>query len=87
MFRKWRTTAADHLEKPRTLNQRLDQMGPHYRAVCGQLHRVLAITEAHASTDPPHMEHNTLELVIRLLSEVNTELQSSRTQPDQQTPA
>jgi hypothetical protein len=41
--------------KPRPLNERLDEMGIHYRPIYGNLTRVLAIME-HASTlSPPHM--------------------------------
>ena len=43
--------------KPLTLNQRLDLMAPNYRfrAVCGQLHRVMAIIENAAMYDPPRI--------------------------------
>jgi hypothetical protein len=60
--------------KPLTLNQRLDQMGPRYRAVCGRLSRALAIIEDAAGSDPPHMSPTRLEAVIGMVAETATEL-------------
>jgi hypothetical protein len=61
-----------------TLNQRLDQMGPRYRAVSGSLYRALAIIENAAASDPPSMSPTQLELVLRLVTESAAELAATR---------
>jgi hypothetical protein len=60
--------------KPLTFNQRLDQMGPRYRAVCGLLTRALAIIEDAASSDPPDMSHTRLQAVLEMVNEAATKL-------------
>src|SRR5262245_12831151 len=60
--------------KPLTFNERLDQMGPQYRAVCGRLTRALAIIEAAASSNPPNMSPTQLEFVVRLVAESGADL-------------
>jgi hypothetical protein len=45
--------------KPLTFNQRLDQMGPRYRAVCGLLTRAFAIIEDAAGSDPQYVTYPT----------------------------
>jgi hypothetical protein len=53
--------------KTTNLNQRLDEMGPHYRAIFGRLTRVLAIVEAAASQNPPRMTTGQFETAIENL--------------------
>jgi hypothetical protein len=61
-------------QKPLTFNQRLDQMGPRYRAVCGQLTRVFAIIEDAASSDPPEMSPARLQAILEMVNQAATEL-------------
>lgn len=61
-------------QKPLTFNQRLDQMGPRYRAVCGRLNRAFAIIEDAASSDPPDMSPARLQAVLEMINEAATEL-------------
>jgi len=49
---------------PTTLNQRLDEMGPRYRAIFGRLTRVLAMIEYAASQKPPRMTPKQFEVAI-----------------------
>jgi hypothetical protein len=44
--------------KPRPLNERLDEMGIHYRPIYENLTRVLAIIENASTLNPPHMTLN-----------------------------
>ena len=52
---------------PTGLNQRLDEMGPHYRAIFGRLTRVLAIIENASSKKPPGMTSGQFNTVIENL--------------------
>jgi hypothetical protein len=61
-----------------TLNQRLDQMGPHYRAVSGLLFRALAILEDAAGSNPPYMSPDRLELVHKCVAEAAAELEAQK---------
>jgi hypothetical protein len=63
--------------KPLTFNQRLDQMGPRYRAVCGLLTRALAIIEDAAGSDPPDMSPR-LQAVLEMVNEAAAELAEAR---------
>jgi hypothetical protein len=60
-----------------TLNQRLDQMGPHYRAICGRLHRAVAMIEHAAGSNPPNMSLARLEAVIRMIVETGADLEEA----------
>ncbi len=64
--------------KPLTFNQRLDQMGPRYRAVCGRLTRAFAIIEDAAGSDPPDMSPTRLQSVLEMVNEAATELAEAR---------
>jgi hypothetical protein len=61
-----------------TFNQRLDHMGPRYRAVCGTITRALAIIEAAAMSDPPDMPPARLQVVLALVNEAAAELAEAR---------
>ena len=61
-----------------TFNQRLDQMGPHYRAASGNLSRALAIIEDAASSNPPYMSSDRLELVHKCVVEAAAELEAQK---------
>lgn len=63
---------------PLTLNQRLDQMGPRYRAIAGRLHRALAIIEDAASSDPPEMSPARFELVFESVTQAAADLAEAR---------
>jgi hypothetical protein len=60
-----------------TLNERLDQMGPQYRAICGRLHRALTMIENAAGSDPPNMSLTRLEAVIKLIIETGADLEKA----------
>ena len=66
-----------------TLNQRLDQMAPNnipgYRGVCGLLARALAIMEDAASSDPPNMPPERLDVVCKDVAEALEELRRIQT--------
>ncbi len=62
---------------PTTLNQRLDKMGPSYRAIFGRLTRALAIIESAASTKPPRMTPNQFEVAIDCLAASTAELKDA----------
>jgi hypothetical protein len=64
--------------KPLTFNQRLDQMGSRYRAVCGLLTRAFAIIEDAASSDPPHISAARLQAVLKMVNEAAAELAETR---------
>ena len=64
--------------KPLTLNQRLDQIGPRYRAICGGLARALAIIEDAAGSDPPEMSPARLQAVLEMVTEAAAELAEAR---------
>jgi hypothetical protein len=59
------------------LNQRLDEMGPRYRAIFGGLTRVLAVIENAASKNPPHMTPAQFEMTIELLESSTAELKAA----------
>ncbi len=63
---------------PLTLNQRLDQMGPQYREICGRLHRVVAVIEHAASSDPPVMSPANLDWVLEVIPAVAALLAEAR---------
>jgi hypothetical protein len=63
---------------PLTMNQRLDHMGPRYRAIAGLLHRALAIIEDAAISDPPSMSLTRLELVLEQVTAAAAELAEAR---------
>lgn len=54
-------------EPAASLNQRLDEMGPYYRAIFGRLTQVLAIVENAASKNPPRMTPAQFETTIENL--------------------
>jgi hypothetical protein len=60
-----------------TLNERLDQLGPQYRAICGRLHRALLMIEAAARSDPPDMSLTRLEAVIKIIIETGADLEKA----------
>jgi hypothetical protein len=60
-----------------TLNQRLDQMGPRYRAVYGKLYRVLAILEDASRSEPPYLEPSRLESIRGMVAQTAAELGGS----------
>jgi hypothetical protein len=62
---------------PTSLNQRLDEMGPGYRAIFGRLTRVLAMIEHAASTKPPRMTPKQFEAAIDLLESSTAELKEA----------
>ncbi len=62
---------------PASLNQRLDKMGPRYRAIFGRLTRALAIIESAASTKPPRMTPKQFELAIDCLASSTAELKEA----------
>jgi hypothetical protein len=59
------------------LNERLDQMGPQYRAICGRLRRALAMIEDAAGSNPPDMSLARLEAVIRIIIETGADLEKA----------
>jgi hypothetical protein len=59
------------------LNQRLDEMGPRYRAIFGALTRVLAVIENAASKKPPRMTTAQFEMTIELLESSAAELREA----------
>jgi hypothetical protein len=61
-----------------TLNQRLDQMGPHYRAASGLLSRALAIIEDAEGSNPPYMSPDRLELVHKCVVEAAAKLEAQK---------
>ena len=61
-----------------TLNQRLDQMGPQYRAICGGLHRAVTIIEDAAGSNPPSMSASRLETVIRIIINLAADLEQAQ---------
>ncbi len=63
---------------PLTLNQRLDQMGPQYREICGRLHRVVDVIEHAASSDPPVMSPANLDFVLERITAVAALLAEAR---------
>jgi hypothetical protein len=74
--------------RPLTLNQRLDLMAPNYRfrPVFGQLHRVMAIIEAAAMSDPPRTTPYQLDLASENVANALNELtknceETNTTQP------
>jgi hypothetical protein len=60
-----------------TLNQRLDEMGPRYRAIFGRLTRALAMIEYAASEKPPRMTPAQFETAIELLESSAAELKEA----------
>ena len=60
-----------------TLNERLDQMGPQYRAICVRLNRALVMIEDAARSVPPNMSLTRLEAVIRIIIETGADLEKA----------
>jgi hypothetical protein len=62
---------------PTSLNRRLDEMGPRYRAIFGKLTRVLAMIENAASKKPPNMTSRQFETAIDHLESSTAELKEA----------
>jgi hypothetical protein len=54
---------------PKTLNQRLDEMGQHYRPIVGMLSEVLAIIDAASLETPPRMTEAQFQCCAKDLAE------------------
>lgn len=67
--------------KQLTSLERLDQMGSRYRPVWGSLHRVLAIIEDAASSDPPYMSPTRLEALLGMVTESAANLTEAQKNP------
>ncbi len=58
-----------------TLNERLDQIGPQYRAICEHLHRALTTIEDAADFNPPSMSLHRLETVMSYVIQAARDLE------------